>query len=155
MEKAIIIYGTASHHTVLVAPYIADILQAEGLATDLNNLSGGFPAGLADQYSVILLGCSGMDAGRANGGWPEFFERLNGCRLSGLKAAVFGCADGHTRRLNGQVESLSDSLRLRGVRMLASPLIINGDPLPYLSEIQEWTEGIALTVAWPIVELLG
>ena len=99
MAKALVLFGSTTGNTESVAEYVAKALEGEGMSVDVLNAAKASPAGLADGYDLVLMGCStwGDDEIELQEDFQPIFDEMEKANLKGKKVAVFGCGGDRDR----------------------------------------------------------
>ena len=92
MSNTLIIYGTTTGNTEMLAEKIASVLKSVGVETTLKNVTDVAVRELLE-YDVILFGSSTWEDGELQDDFADFYSDLERMDLKGKKAAVFGPGD--------------------------------------------------------------
>src|SRR5689334_1819005 len=92
MANAIIVFGTTTGNTEILAEYVADGIDMAGVDVTLKNCTQASPNELLN-YDLIALGCSTWGDGDMQDDFISFFDRLEGISLRGKRAFAFGPGD--------------------------------------------------------------
>lgn len=142
MTKAIIIYGTTTGNTELLANYIAAGMQSPGLDVTIQNVIDSDVLDLYD-YDIIVLGSSTWGDGELQDDFIDFYDELEGLFLGGKKAAAFGPGDSSYDAFCGAVDRLDSRLRDCGVDIIAPCLKVDGDVEAAQEKAMEWGKQLA------------
>jgi flavodoxin I len=137
MQRAIIIYGSTTGNTELLAGYIGDGVKEAGLDVTIRNVINVSVEDMLG-YDVIFLGSSTWGEGDLQDDFVPFYEAMDGFSLSGKKAAAFGPGDGSYDLFCEAVDMLEDRLRDCGVAIIAPGLKIDGDVVAAEKAAAEW-----------------
>lgn len=130
MAKALVVFGSTTGNTESVAEYVAKALEGEGMSVDVLNAAKASPAGLADGYDLVLMGCStwGDDEIELQEDFQPIFDEMEKANLKGKKVAVFGCGDSSYTYFCGAVDVIEEKAEQMGATVVAPSLKIDGDP---------------------------
>ena len=130
MAKALVVYGSTTGNTELVAKYVAETLAGGGVDVDVQNVAKVSAAGLAGGYDLVLFGCStwGDDEIELQEDFVPLYEELEEAGLTGKKVAVFGCGDSSYSHFCGAVDAIAEKAEQVGATLVGMPLKIDGDP---------------------------
>lgn len=130
MAKALVVYGSTTGNTEMVAGYVAETLVGEGVAVDVRNAANIQAAGLAEGYDLVVFGCStwGDEEIELQEDFEPLYEALDQAGLTGNKVAVFGCGDSSYTHFCGAVDALAEKSERLGARLVGMPLKIDGQP---------------------------
>ncbi len=138
MAKALIVFGSTTGNTEGVADDIGKILNKNGIPTQIKNAAEVSPAGLADGYDAVIMGCStwGEEDIELQDDFVEIYENLDKVGLAGKKVAVFGCGDSSYTHFCGAVDVIEQKAEALGAKIIVGSLKIDGDP--EASEVEAW-----------------
>lgn len=138
MAKALIVFGSTTGNTEGVADDIGKILNKNGIPTQIKNAADVSPAGLADGYDAVIMGCStwGEEDIELQDDFVEIYENMDKVGLSGKKVAVFGCGDSSYTHFCGAVDVIEQKAEALGAKIIVGSFKIDGDP--EASEVEAW-----------------
>lgn len=138
MAKALIVFGSTTGNTEGVADDIGKILNRNGIPTQIKNAAEVPPAGLADGYDAVIMGCStwGEEDIELQDDFVEIYETMDKVGLAGKKVAVFGCGDSSYTHFCGAVDVIEQKAEALGAKIIVGSLKIDGDP--EASEVEAW-----------------
>lgn len=144
MKKVLIVYGSTTGNTKLVAGMMGSIMQKSGFDVTVKNVTDSKVSELGGSYAATMLGSStwGDDTIEFQEDFAAFFEELDSAPLKGTNVAVFGCGDSSYPHFCGAVDLLEERMLNLGANLLNEPLRIDGDPEGAFDEIQSWVEDI-------------
>jgi flavodoxin short chain len=145
MANALIVYGTTTGNTEMVAEQISYTLQEKGIEVTKKNVVDATIEELGNSYDITLLGSStwGDDEIEFQEDFADYFEELDKAKLKDKKVAIFGCGDSSYEHFCGAVDLLEVKVEDLGAKMIGEPLRIDGDPEDSSGEITSWAEEIA------------
>lgn len=145
MPKALIVYGTTTGNTELVAEQVSGILEEKGVNVTMKNVTETTIGELGNGFDVTLLGCStwGEDTIEFQEDFEPFYENLDSAELKEKKVALFGCGDSSYEYYCGAVDLLEDKMDAVGGKRVNESLRIDGDPSESSGEIDEWAAEVA------------
>jgi len=137
MQRAIIIYGSTTGNTELLAGYIADGIKEAGMDVTIRDV---VDVSVEDMqgYDVIFLGSSTWGEGDLQDDFVPFYEAMDGISLSGKKGAAFGPGDASYDLFCEAVNLLEDRLRECDAAIIAPGLKIDGDVVAAEKAAAEW-----------------
>jgi len=97
MPRAIIVYGSTTGSTELLAGYVAKGMNEAGVDVTVLNVTDVDVEELLD-YDIIFLGSSTWGEGELQDDFIGFYDDMEGLSLQGKKAAAFGPGDGQQGR---------------------------------------------------------
>ncbi len=142
MSKALIVYGSTTGSTEMLASHIADTMKAEGIDVRIANVTDMDVEDLLN-YETILLGSSTWGEGELQDDFISFYDDMEGLSLKGKRAAAFGCGDSAYGHFCEAVDLLEKKLRACGAQIIAPGLKIDGDVTEAESKAEEWAKQIA------------
>lgn len=144
MAKVLIVYGSTTGNTELVADQIGNLLKANGKEVTLKNVLNATVGELGQNYDLTVLGAStwGEDEIELQEDFVPFYEELDKAELNGKKVAVFGCGDSSYTYFCGAVDLLEQKMKELGATLVNEPLRIDGDPSSAAQDIKEWVEEV-------------
>ncbi len=148
MSSALVIYGSTTGNTEMVANKIGEILSGKGISVEVKEVTEAKVAELGNGYDVTLLGAStwGEDEIEFQEDFEPFFEELDSANLKEKKVALFGCGDSSYEYFCGAVDELEEKMEKLQANVVTMSLRIDGDPDDVESEIVEWAEDVASNV---------
>lgn len=142
MAKAIIIYGSTTGNTEMLAGFVADGLEEAGIDVRVKNVIDASPHDILN-YDIAILGASTWNDGELQEDFINFYNNTNGLSLDGKKAAVFGPGDSSHEHFCAAVDILEDRLKECGAEIIADSLKIDGDVEDAELQAQEWGKHLA------------
>ncbi len=144
MSKVLIIYGSTTGNTEIVAEQVTDILKDKGNEVTMKNVVDATVAELGNGYDLTVLGSStwGDDDIEFQEDFALFYEDLDKAELKDKKVAIFGCGDSSYEHFCGAVDLLEEKMDSLGGKMVGEPLRIDGDPEESASDIEDWAAEI-------------
>ncbi len=142
MAKAVIIYGSTTGNTELMAGHVAIGMKEAGVDVSVLNVTDADSQVLKD-YDIVVLGSSTWNEGLQEDFEP-FYMEMEDISLNGKPAAAFGPGDssfGDT--FCEAVTMLEDRLRECGARIVTSSLRVDGDVEAAEGETREWGKQVA------------
>ena len=124
MAKTIVIYGSTTGNTEMVAEQIVEHLEDHEISmqdvadTEANDLL---------EYDLIIMGASTWDDGLLQADFREFAENTE-IDLSGKKVAVFGLGDNSYPAFCESAALLEEFVNKLGGELIVEPLKIDGFP---------------------------
>ncbi|PIE65356.1 MAG: flavodoxin [Desulfobacterales bacterium] len=144
MSKALIVFGTTTGNTEMVADQVSKVLEEKGIEVTSKNVVNATVAELGGEYDVTVLGSStwGEDEIEFQEDFESFYDELDKADLKDKKVAIFGCGDSSYEHFCGAVDKLEEKMEEMGAKMVNSPLRIDGDPDESSSEIEDWANEV-------------
>ncbi len=141
MAKILILYGSTTGNTEMVAEQVMEHLQDHDV--NLQDAADASPEELTE-YDVLVLGSSTWDDGKLQQDFRDFVDGLN-VDLSGKKAAVFGLGDSTYPDFCKAAPILKNTFTDLGAEMIVDPLKIDGFPDEAENEekINSWVQELA------------
>ncbi|WP_136795706.1 flavodoxin [Desulfosediminicola ganghwensis] len=148
MARALVVYGSTTGNTEMVAGKISEVLGEKGVEVTVKNVFDTKVAELGNGYDLTVLGAStwGMEEIEFQEDFEPFFEEMKSAELSTKKVALFGCGDSSYEYFCGAVDELESLMEKLEAKVVNEPLRIDGDPEDVHSEIEEWAEEVASAV---------
>jgi flavodoxin I len=145
MSSALIIYGSTTGNTEMVANRVGEILSKKGLSVVVREVTEAKVSELGNGFDLTLLGAStwGDEEIEFQEDFEPFFEELDSANLKEKKVALFGCGDSSYEYFCGAVDELEDKMEKLQANVINQSLRIDGDPDDVDSEIVEWAEDVA------------
>ena len=143
--KALIIYGSTTGNTEEMALAIKRALDEAGLITEVKNVVEASVVDLTDGHDLVLLGCPayGDDTVELQDDFEEFYEKLDGVELNGVRFAVFAPGDSSYEHFCGSVDVLEEKVVSLGGKLAAGGLKVDGDWSDSREEILDWARSLA------------
>ncbi len=141
MKKTLIVYGSTTGNTEIVANWIKDELEASGEQVDLFDAIEVEPKAVAD-YSLIVLGSSTWGTGELQDDFAEFYDAMSYEFFIDKKVAVFGCGDSDMfpDYFCHAVDMIAEKAIVCGADIALEALKVDGDIDSYKSDAQEWAK---------------
>jgi flavodoxin I len=141
MKKTLIVYGSTTGNTEMVANWIKDELEASGEQADLFDAAEIKPETVLD-YSLIVLGSSTWGTGEIQDDFAEFYDAMSYEHFKGKKVAVFGCGDSDMfpDYFCQAVDMIAEKAIVCGADVALEVLKIDGDIDSYKSDAQGWAK---------------
>ncbi len=148
MSKALIVFGSTTGNTEMVAEKVGDVLKEKGVEVSVKNVTDASVAELGGDYDVTILGSStwGDDEIEFQEDFEPFFSDLGSANLKDKKVALFGCGDSSYEYFCGAVDELESKMESLEANVVNESLRIDGDPDDVMSEIVEWAESVASNI---------
>ncbi len=140
MAKALIVYGSTTGNTEMVAEQIGGHLLEKGTEVTVKNVTNTFPEDLSENWDCVILGAStwGDSEIEFQEDFEPFYENLDKVNLKNRKVALFGCGDSGYEHYCGAVDLLVEKMGELGAVIMNDPLRIDGEPDDSSSDIKEW-----------------
>ena len=144
MAKVLIVYGSTTGNTEIVAEQVTNILKDKGNEVTMKNVVDATVAELGNEYDLTVLGAStwGDDEIEFQEDFALFYEDLDKAELKDKKVALFGCGDSSYEYFCGAVDLLEEKMDALGGKIVGVPLRIDGDPGDSSSDIDDWAAEI-------------
>lgn len=146
MPRAIIVYGSTTGNTELLAGYVAQGMHDVGTDVTVMNVADVDVEELLD-YDIVLLGSSTWGEGELQDDFVGFYDDMEGLSLQGKKAAAFGPGDSSYDMFCEAVNLLEDRLRQCGAKIVSQPLKIDGDVVAAEDAVKTWARQAATVTA--------
>ncbi|MBL4902064.1 MAG: flavodoxin [Desulfocapsa sp.] len=148
MSKALIVYGSTTGNTEIVAEQIAEILKDKGVEVTLKNVVDATVAELGKEYDLTVLGAStwGEEDIEFQEDFAQFFEDMDKAELKDKKVAIFGCGDSSYEHFCGAVDELEAKAETLGAKLVGDSLRIDGDPGDASSDVDDWAGEVAAAI---------
>ncbi len=148
MSKALIVFGSTTGNTEMVAEKVGDVLKEKGVEVSVKNVTDASVAELGGDYDVTILGSStwGDDEIEFQEDFEPFFNDLGSANLKEKKVALFGCGDSSYEYFCGAVDELESKMESLEANVINESLRVDGDPDDVMSEIVEWAESVASNI---------
>lgn len=141
MTRTVIVYGTTTGSTEMLAEKINETCKEHKLNADLVNVTNISPSNLTD-YDLIFLGCSTWGEGELQEDFIPFEERMKKINLTGKQAACFGPGDSSFTLFCEAVDILENRLESCGAKIITESLKVDGDVGSQLDEAGKWAEKV-------------
>ncbi|MBN1258439.1 flavodoxin family protein [Candidatus Peregrinibacteria bacterium] len=145
MANILIIYGTGSGNTEIVAEKVAEILAEKGHAVCLQRVEESKIDDI-EKHDVAVFACPTYDEGLLFPVFEPFAYALEKTDLKGKKCAVIGLGD-VKYNLYYHLESayiLENIVKKAGGALISPALMISGTPIKQLNKIvKTWAEKLA------------
>ena len=145
MSKVLIIYGTTTGNTEMLAEKIVSELKSREVETTMKNVTDASVNELSE-YDVILLGSSTWGDGELQDDFAVFYSDLEEVDLKGKKAAVFGPGDSSYENFCEAVNILEKRLKKCGAELLLDGLKIDGEIDMTSEMITGWSLQLAKSI---------
>lgn len=144
MSKVLIIYGSTTGNTEMVAEQVTDLLKKDGVDVTMKSVVDATVAELGNGYDLTVLGSStwGDDDIEFQEDFALFYDDLDKAELNDKKVALFGCGDSSYEHFCGAVDLLEEKMDVLGGKLVGEPLRIDGDPEDSSSDIEDWAAEI-------------
>jgi flavodoxin I len=139
MSNTLIIYGTTTGNTEMLAGKIASVLKSVGVETTLENVIDVAVRELLE-YDVILFGSPTWEDGELQDDFADFYSDLERMDLKGKKAAVLGPGDSSYEHFCESVNIIEEGLRKCGAELILDGLKIDGDVDESDKMVEDWTQ---------------
>ncbi len=148
MSKALIVFGSTTGNTEMVAEKVGEVLKEKGVEVSVKNVTDATVAELGGDYDVTILGSStwGDDEIEFQEDFEPFFNDLGSANLKEKKVALFGCGDSSYEYFCGAVDELESKMESLEANVINVSLRIDGDPDDVMGEIVEWAESVASSI---------
>lgn len=146
MTTALIIYGSTTGNTEMVANRIGEVLTSKGVSATVKDVTEAAVSELGNGYDLTILGVStwGDEEIEFQEDFEPFFQEMDGANLKDKKVALFGCGDSSYDYFCGAVDELEGKMEALQANVVNISLRIDGDPDEVEAEIVEWAEEVAL-----------
>ncbi len=144
MPTTLIVYGSTTGNTEMVAGQIGELLEKGGAEVTVKNVIDVKVEDLNNGWDYVLLGAStwGDDEIEFQEDFEPFYEELERAELKGKKVGLFGCGDSSYEHFCGAVDLLEEKMEQMGAKLVTVSLRIDGDPDDSSSDIEGWAEEI-------------
>ena len=146
MPRAIIVYGSTTGSTEMLAGYVAKGMNEAGVDVTVLNVTDVDAEELLD-YDIIFLGSSTWGEGELQEDFIGFYEDMEGMSLKGKKAAAFGPGDSSYDMFCEAVNLLEDRLHACGAKIVTPGLKIDGDVIAAEKAAEAWGKQVAAVTA--------
>lgn len=145
MSQILLLYGTTTGNTQVVATKIQQLLSQANHQVNLKNVSETDVNELQN-YTQLVVGCSTWDDGQLQADMKDFLDKLNASQvsLSGKKIALFALGDSGYPQFCASAELLQQAFIKEGVTQSGETLRIDGFPdMPEnQSKTDEWVKAL-------------
>ncbi|SES62202.1 flavodoxin, short chain [Methanococcoides vulcani] len=141
MTKNIIVYGSTTGNTQILAEEIEDTLKRSNGDFELMKLTDLQPSDLT-AYDLILWGCSTWGKRELQDDFISFKDGMKDIDLSGKKVACFGFEDSDYSLFCEAVNMLEEWLKHCGPQVIIEGVKIDGDVDAQLVKAEEWSENV-------------
>ena len=124
--KNLILYGTLTGNTEIVAQQIQDLVQQAGKEITIKNVNDASDEDLKQVENLLLVASSTWDDGLPCADMVSFLEDYKLPDLSGKKLAIFGCGDSNYQKFCGAVGILEEKFTQAGAKRAIDSLKIDG-----------------------------
>ena len=137
MEKAIVVYGSSTGNTEILASALTEELKSRFDVTARNVLDVT-PQDIVD-YDLIVLGSSTWDEGELQDDFRDFYYDMDQLDLSGKKVAVFGPGDSSWDEFCRAVDLLEEKSQELKANLVVPGFKWDGDiDEEAIAEIKKW-----------------
>lgn len=145
MAKVLIVYGSTTGNTEMVAEQAAGIIKDKGHDVTLKNVVDVTVAELGGDYDLTVLGAStwGDDEIEFQEDFDVLYGELDKAELKDKKVALFGCGDSSYEYYCGAVDLLEEKMDSLGAKLVGLALRIDGDPEESASDVEDWAVNVA------------
>ncbi len=139
--KAIVLYGSTTGNTQMVAGWIGEELTAAGAEADVVDAAGAAKLSACD---LAVLGSSTWGQGEIQDDFAGFYDDMSADDFGGKKVAVFGCGDSGMFPDNfcEAVDKIEQKARKCGAVIVSESLKIDGDIDDYREKAAEWAAAL-------------
>lgn len=148
MARAIIVYGSTTGNTELMAGHVAIGMKEAGADVTIKDVRDANIDELTG-YDIVVLGSSTWNGGELQEDFIDFYDDLEELPLEGTKAAAFGPGDSNHESFCAAVDMLEQRLRERGATLVAPSMKVDGDVEAVESETREWGKQVASRATAP------
>lgn len=145
MSKTLVIYGTTTGNTEMLAEEIVSELKSKEIDATMKNVMDTNINELSD-YDVILLGSSTWEEGELQDDFTTFYSDLKMMNLKGKKVAVFGPGDSSYENFCEAVNILEKCLEKCEADLLLDGLKIDGEIYDSTEKITKWAQQLAKSI---------
>lgn len=137
MEKAIVVYGSSTGNTEILAGALTEELKSRFDVTARNVLDVT-PQDILD-YDLIVLGSSTWEEGELQDDFRDFYDDMDQLDLSGKKVAVFGPGDSSWDEFCRAVDLLEEKSQELKANLVSPGFKWDGDvDEEAVAEIKKW-----------------
>lgn len=137
MEKAIVVYGSSTGNTEILAGALTEELKSRFDVTARNVLDIT-PQDILD-YDLIVLGSSTWEEGELQDDFRDFYDDMDQLDLSGKKVAVFGPGDSSWEEFCRAVDLLEEKSQELKANLVSPGFKWDGDiDEKAITEIKKW-----------------
>ncbi|CDN45623.1 MULTISPECIES: flavodoxin [Paenibacillus] len=127
MNKVIVICCSMTGNTEEMAEEIVAGIRHAGVEPAVRDIMDAKASEL-EEYDVILIGAYTWGDGELPDEFLDFYEELDGVKLQGKLAAVFGSGDSSYPIYCGAVDLIEEKLKERGAQIAAPGLKVEFNP---------------------------
>lgn len=137
MEKAIVVYGSNTGNTEILAGALTEELKARYDVTT-RNVIDITPKEVLD-YDLIVLGSSTWNEGELQDDFQDFYDDMDQLDLTGKRVAVFGPGDSSWEEYCRAVDILEEKSSQLKANLVTSGFKWDGDiDEEAITEIKKW-----------------
>ncbi|MHA1539795.1 MAG: flavodoxin [Alphaproteobacteria bacterium] len=142
--KTLIVYGSTTGNTQMVAEKIGEILSEKNLDVTIEDAADVTAEGLCTDYDLVLFGAStwGQEEIELQEDFEELHDNFEEAGLNEKQIAVFGCGDSDYEWFCGAVDQITKKAEECGAVAIIQSLKIDGDPDDVTDEIIAWAEKV-------------
>lgn len=142
--KTLIIYGSTTGNTQMVAEKIGEILKENKLNVTIEDASDISVEGFCENYDLIVMGAStwGQEEIELQEDFDDIYDNFENFGINKKKIAVFGCGDSDYKYFCGAVDKITEKAEECGGIAITNSLKIDGDPDDVIDNIVVWSEKI-------------
>ncbi len=144
MSKAIVIFGSTTGNTEILAESVVEGLKEGGKEVTLKNVTETKIEEVA-AYDLVVMGCSTWGEGELQDDFIDFYDSFSKDFLTDKKVAVFGPGDseGYPDNFCDAVTSIEEKLKECGAKIVNDSLKVDGDVDDALDEAKDWAISVA------------
>jgi len=144
MSKAIVVFGSTTGSTEMVAGVVKKTLEGNGAEVTLKNVTDA-SINEVGEYDLIVLGSSTWGEGDIQDDFLPFYEEMDSSNLGKKNVAVFGCGDSDMfpHCFCAAVDKIREKAVDCGANLVCDGLKIDGDVGAALGEVKAWAEELA------------
>jgi len=141
LEKAIVVYGSNTGNTEILAGAVSEQLKSRFDVTT-KNVVDVRPEDLL-KFDLIVMGSSTWNEGELQDDFQDFYEDMGRLNLAGKKVAVFGPGDSSWEEYCRAVDLLEEKSRQLRADIVASGFKWDGDiDEEAITEIKKWAASL-------------
>jgi len=123
----LILYGTLTGNTEIVANKLVELLTAAGKSVEAKNVNMASADDVAGVENCLIVASSTWDDGLPCSDMVDFLEEnANLPDLTGKKVAFFGCGDSNYVKFCGAVDILEEKFTAAGGQKITDSLRLDG-----------------------------
>ncbi len=140
MSRLLIVYGSTTGNTEMMAYVISDVLRESGHEVIVYNVVDVNAEGLCHGYDAVLFGCStwGGEEIELQEHFACLYANFHRIGLMGAAVACFGCGDSGYRWFCGALDAIEGRAKELGARIISPSLKIDGNPAAQQEAILYW-----------------